>query len=72
MHFSVGRDSHGAEIKLYHSSSMGERLLNVEVHFGFHFHLIRVKLVIYKINLFCLPYISADPAFPLNFLDYEL
>jgi hypothetical protein len=72
MNFSLGRDSHRDEIKLYHSSSMGERFPNVEVSFGFHFHLICVKLVIYKINLFYLPYVSADPAFSLNFLDYQL
>jgi len=43
MNFSLGRDSRRVEIKLYHSSSMGGRLPNVEVRFGFHFHLIRVN-----------------------------
>jgi len=63
MNFSLGRDSHRDEIKLYHSSSMGERLSNVEARFGFHFHLIRVKLVIYKINFFaCLMFLLILPS----------
>jgi len=41
---------------------MGGRLPNVEVRFGFHFHLIGVKLVICKISFACLMFLPILPS----------
>ena len=41
---------------------MGGRLPNVEVRFGFHFHLISAKLVIYKISFACLMFLLILPS----------